>query len=263
MSEQLFNTDPGLRWLFCMTHPDDEIAIAAWIKRLTSAGADVHMSWTHSIPVREEEARAVAESLGTPQGNLIFHCATDGHVCDEVRELLPKFRKVIADIAPDRVVCGAFEQGHLDHDATNFLVNHSFNGPVIEVPLYHTYLTKLQRLNRFADPVGEDVIELTQEERDLKLQIAKSYPSQNIWSVLVWYEIYCGLTLGPGKLRRTERMRWQTKQSYLRPNLPAKLANKVARSEPWRQWLAAVGPVALELAEDRATLVAHGRAMLS
>ena len=46
----LFDADIGERWLFCMTHPDDEISICAWIRRLTDAGVDVFLSWTHSTP---------------------------------------------------------------------------------------------------------------------------------------------------------------------------------------------------------------------
>ena len=46
--------------------------------------------------------------------------------------LLSSFRAMMARVKPDRVVCGAFEQGHLDHDATHWLVTHSFDGPVFE-----------------------------------------------------------------------------------------------------------------------------------
>src|SRR5438445_654803 len=64
--------EPGFRWLFCLTHPDDEIAIGAWIRRLTKSGCDVFLSWSHDTPIREEEARAAAEMLGVPQNRLIM-----------------------------------------------------------------------------------------------------------------------------------------------------------------------------------------------
>jgi LmbE family N-acetylglucosaminyl deacetylase len=260
---KVFDPDPSLRWLFCLTHPDDEISIAAWIKRLTEAGADVYMSWTHDTPEREAEARAVASMLGVPQENLIFHHAKDGHVVSAIWDLLPRFQEMMGDVKPDRVACGAFEQGHIDHDATNFLVNHSFSGPILEIPFYHPYTRRIQRINRFADVEGEEVVELSLEEQELKLNVAKSYPSQNIWKVLFWYEIFRKATLQKGPMRSTERMRWQTHKAFLKPNLPEPLRTKVRNSDQWHRWIMTVGPIALELAEDRETLVGHGKALLS
>ncbi|MEA2552601.1 MAG: hypothetical protein QOJ65_777, partial [Fimbriimonadaceae bacterium] len=152
-----FDTNPKLRWLFCMTHPDDEISICAWIRHLTQQGNEVHISWTHSNPTREAEARAVSLLLGVPNKHLHFLHSTDGRIPEEMPILLRKFQNLMDEVRPDRVCCGAFEQGHLDHDATNFLVRHSFHGPIFEIPFYHTYLTRFQRLNRFAHPAGEEV----------------------------------------------------------------------------------------------------------
>ena len=254
-----FDADGCVRWLFCFTHPDDEIAVCAWIKRLVNAGAEVFISWTHDTPVREAEARAVAELLGVPADRLFFHHAKDGHVCEQVRDLLPAFKEMMRRVAPDRVACAAFEQGHLDHDATNFLVNHSFDGPVFEFPLYHAYDRKLQTINRFAAPLGEDVIELDPEEQRLKVEVARRYPSQNIWRLLCLYEAYRILTLRPALLKRTERLRLQTHVAFLKPNLPTRLRRRVQRSPQWLRWVMTVGPVALELADSRESLVSHGR----
>jgi LmbE family N-acetylglucosaminyl deacetylase len=236
----IFDLDPNTTWLFCMTHPDDEISICAWIHRLVRSGAKVHMSWTHSNPVREAEGRAVAELLGVSQHELSFFAATDGDACEEIEKLLPKFRELMEQVGPDHVCCGAFEQGHIDHDTTNFLVNRSFDGPVLEVPFYHTYLTRLQTLNRFSDPRGEEILELDLDEQRLKTTVARQFPSQNIWSVLLWYEIYQNARLRPMVLAKTERMRWQTHRNFRTPNHPARLAERVARSPLWIKWLRAI-----------------------
>jgi hypothetical protein len=139
-------------------------------------------------------------------------------------------------VHPDRVVCGAFEQGHLDHDATNYLVNATFGGTVLEVPFYHAYLRRFQRLNRFANPSGQEIIDLDIDEQHFKKHIARQYPSQRIWTNLVWYEIYQGVRLKAIELPKTERMRVQTHRDWLTPNLPPSLSRRVIRCANWRRW---------------------------
>lgn len=219
-----------------MTHPDDEISICAWIHRLTGAGAEVWMSWTHDTPVREFEARAVAYTLGVREDRLFFHGAPDGVVCEHMQELLPRFKLMMGQVNPDRVVCGAFEQGHIDHDATNWLVSHSHGGAIFEVPFYHTYLTRFPKVNRFADPTGCETIELDTEERELKKRVAKSYPSQRIWLNLMAADLRSRLT-GEGSLLTSERMRPQTHKDFRTPNLPPDLASRVEKSKLWKRWL--------------------------
>ena len=194
------------------------------------------MSWTHSKPIREEEGRRVARLLGVPQENLTFFGATDASVCDEITELLPKFQKMMEKTKPDRVCCGAFEQGHLDHDATNFLVNATFKGPVLEIPFYHTYLSRLQKINRFSDPRGQEIILLDENEQLLKKSIARQYPSQNIWSVLLWYEAWQVASFKPIVLAKSERMRLQIHRDFRSPNHPKPLARRIIRSQKWRRW---------------------------
>ncbi|MEI8281803.1 MAG: PIG-L family deacetylase [Armatimonadota bacterium] len=224
------------RWLFCMTHPDDEISICAWIKRLTANGNEVYISWTHSTPVREAESRRVASLLGVAQENLFFHGATDGRVGGEFKELMPVFQSMIGQVQPDVIACGAFEQGHPDHDTTNVLVNTVFSGEVLEIPFYHTYATKLQAMNSFSDPTGQSVLLLSPEEVRLKRQIAKLFVSQNIWSVLLWFEIWHVLQGRRSHLSSREIMRPQGHKLFRVPNHPPGLAKRVEQSETWRTW---------------------------
>ncbi len=224
------------RWLFCMTHPDDEISICAWIRRLTENGNEVYISWTHSNPIREAESRKVAEFLGVPQTHLFFHGASDGKVGAEFKELLPAFRDMISSVRPDVIACGAFEQGHPDHDTTNVLVNTVFDGDVLEIPFYHSYATKLQQINSFSDPTGQSAIRLTTEEAKLKRQVAKMFVSQNIWSVLLWFEIWQALQCRRSYLSSREVMRLQKHTLFRVPNHPPSLGSKIEQSETWRTW---------------------------
>jgi hypothetical protein len=248
-----FDFDPQLRWMFCMTHPDDEISICATIRRLVRNGNIVYLSWTHSNPVREKEARAFAKLVGVPEERLRFFGATDGSVCDEIPRLLPQFEAWMREARPDRVCCGAFEQGHIDHDATNYLVYRSHDGPIFEIPFYHTYLTRIQTLNRFSHSEGESTIELDRDEQDFKRQVAKGYPSQNIWSVVFWYEIYQIVRLRGMQLAKSERMRPQRHFDYTKPNHPPALSKVIERSSTWQRWLVAMSRVPTEAVAVAAT----------
>jgi len=223
-----------------MTHPDDEISICAWIKRLCDAGAEVHINWTHSNPVREREARRVAAILGVPEPNLTFMHGVDGKVCEDMAAMLPKFQEMIETVKPDRIACGAYEQGHLDHDATNWLVNHSFSGPVFEIPFYYPYSRRLQTMNSFSLYEGVERIGLTPIEAKLKIKVAKAYESQNIWSVLWWYEAWHYTKLKPAQLRKRELMRLQGNTDFRSPNHPDPIRREIEACASWIRWIRAV-----------------------
>jgi LmbE family N-acetylglucosaminyl deacetylase len=240
----LFDFESDRRWLFCMTHPDDDISIAATIRRLVTAKKEVFLSWTHATPIREMEARQTAALLGVHDDHLFFHNSTDGSTCEELKVLLPKFKDMVRHCLPDVVVCGAFEQGHLDHDATNWLVNHSFSGPVYEVPFYHTYLRpKFQKMNSFSSTQGQEILRLNRDEWQLKLDVAKSYRSQNIWQVLLAYEALQTITFQKVELRKREIMRLQTHLEFRTPNHPEHLRQKLAAHPTWHRWLRALDMV--------------------
>jgi len=240
-----FDSDPRHRWLFCFTHPDDEIALAAWMRRLASSGAEVWAGWSVSNPTREAEARAVMRFLGVSEARLFFFDAPDGDACEHLASLQGRWAEAMMLSNPSRVVVCAFECGHLDHDSTNYAVTHavadiSGECEVYEFPIYHTYLTRVPVLNRFADSTGEEVLSLLPEEWSLKREVSRMYPSQNIGSLLVWYTFWSWARLRPAALCRTERMRRQTHFDYLRPNLPEPLRSRVEHSAKWLRWVRCV-----------------------
>ncbi len=242
---KLFDPDPNLRWLFALTHPDDELAIAAWIRRLALAGAEVHLSWTTSNPERRWEARDAARSLGVPEDRLHFLPGLDRAVETQLESLLPVVRALVEAVEPDRIVVGAFEQGHLDHDSTNFLfARATADGNAIgllETPLYHAYCQPIPTLNRFAAPSPtESTLPLAPIEIEFKKALARSYPSQNIWGNVLLYRVLQILRGEKETIGTVERLRLQTHFDFRAPNLPAPLAARVIRTARWRRWLAAM-----------------------
>lgn len=235
-----FDVGQGERVLFAFSHPDDEMVVAAFLQRLTQQGTPAQFCWLHSTPVREEESRAAMSVLGLAGDYLTFLSAPDGKILESIPEIEPEVRALIERFRPTRVVTQAFEQGHIDHDATNFIVHRCFDGPIFEVPCYHTYLTRVPRILRFADPVGEETIELTQDERRMKKGLVRLYGSQSLRRNLMLYKILFGMTFRDTAFFAKERMRLQGQIDYTRPNLPEPTASKVATSATWRHWRQAV-----------------------
>lgn len=243
---KLFDPDLRLRWLFCLTHPDDELAIAGWIRRLARSGVEVHLSWTTASPERRWEAIEAAERLGVVRERLHFLSGRDREVETQLSRLFPEFQDLVSQVHPDRIVAGAFEQGHLDHDATNFLLakaaaGHSSETVLLETPFYHAYCQVIPTMNRFASPSErEEELTLDAEERAFKVELARVYQSQNIWGNLLLYGLLERLRGAAEPLGAVERLRVQTHFDFTIPNLPPALAARVLRTSRWQRWSAAV-----------------------
>ena len=239
-----FEVGAGERVLFALCHPDDEMAVIAFMRRLRATGIPVRVTWSHSTPIRQEESTAVMERIGIDESALTFFGAPDKGITEGLQELRERMGAVVGSFKPTRVVTHAFEQGHLDHDATNLLVNLCFNGPVYEAPYYHTYMTKFPVINRFSDPLDEECIDLSREEQAFKRSLIEMYPSQTIARNVRAYEFFHALTMRKARMFERERLRLQTHKDFLTPNHPPALAGRVAQSEPWAAWVRAVAEVA-------------------
>jgi LmbE family N-acetylglucosaminyl deacetylase len=231
-----FEVGQGERVLFAFTHPDDELAVAVFMRRLAQQGTEVRALWTHSTPVREAESRAAMREVGFAQETLTFFDAPDGNVIGSVRKLRDGVCRIVTDFKPTRVVTHAFEQGHIDHDATNLTVNLCYDGPVFEAPYYHTYLTRFPVLYKFSNPQGEEMTDLTEDERRLKKRMTRMYPSQTLRRNVIVYDLLHALTFRRPPLFVSERMRLQTHTDFLCPNHPEPLASRVRASETWQRW---------------------------
>ncbi len=230
-------TPPNGPVLFCMTHPDDEISICVTIKRMVEAGVPTFLSWTHHTPIRKREALAFAAEVGLSAEHTFFHDGTDGDVCLEMAKLFPSFQEMVDQVQPVRVYAGAFEQGHLDHDATHRLAYAAFGKPLVEIPFYFSYYRRYQQFNRFSETRGEQILTLTAKERVFKRQVAKSYPSQNIWRLLVGAEIVETLLGRRPYLDSTERVRLQATFDYRSPNHATLLKHRIQASKSWEKWI--------------------------
>ncbi len=232
-----FDLSPKTTWLFCMTHPDDEIFIITWIKRLIENGNKVYISWTHSNSIRKLESIQVGQLLKIPEEHLFFHEGTDGSIASEMIILKENFQNMIDIVKPDRIACGAFEQGHIDHDATNFLVSLCYQGPIFEIPFYHTYLTRFPALNKFSDSSNEEKIFLTKNEATFKKKAVKMYPSQNIARNVFAHEYLKKCFLKTPEFFHIERLRKQPDIDYSKPNHSNMIRRKLQNHKTWKCWI--------------------------
>ncbi len=238
-----FDDNLNLKWLFCLTHPDDEIFIASWIKQLTSKGCQVYLSWTHHTHLRKKESILAAKILGVPEENLFFLDGRDGYILEDIPNLQDSFNKIIQDIKPDRIACGAFEQGHIDHDATNFMVNQIYDGPIFEIPFYHTYLTMFPKVGTFLNRDNIEVRYLNSSDRITKKNVLNVFRSQSIKLNILAYELKEKLLLNGGNFFKREEMRLQTHKNFMRPNYPDAIGELLKQNKVWARWIDVISKI--------------------
>ena len=236
----VFCPDPSNRWGFIFPHPDDEIAIIGWMSWLVSHGIAVSAIWMHSTPIREAESRVVMARAGV--SDLTFLQAPDGELTETWRTFEPELATWLRSRVITHPVTVAYEQGHLDHDVTNWLVNRNAGVPVREVPLYHPYSRKILRANTFAGQGNADTRALSSDDFHLKCSLLSSYPSQRIGSILRTYRAVHRLLGNPDPFR-TEKMRIQTWTDFAAPNHADPLRQEILKSPRWSRWITAIKDV--------------------
>lgn len=238
-----FQVSADERVLFAFTHPDDETAVAAFIWRLQREGVPLRVLWTHSTPIRESESRDAMSKIGVGGDQLSFLGGKDGAIMNEIPRLRDEISATVEEFEPTRIVTHAFEQGHLDHDATNLMVHLTYDGPTFEVPFYHTFLARFPVIYRFSSSEGEQILELNKVEVAMKWEMLRCYPSQTIERNIKLYYLAKRLGLRKQDLLSSERLRLQTHFDFRSPNHPEETANKIVASDAWRLWLRAVEEV--------------------
>lgn len=134
--------------LVVAAHPDDEIAgLGGWIASLPTRrhvqfcfltdgaprsrrywAADFRGSRAEYRRLRRHEARTVAAALQVPAAHLVFGPSVDLELFRGLRPAGALLSKLAARLKPATVLAPAYEGGHPDHDAANFLAAQIFAG---------------------------------------------------------------------------------------------------------------------------------------
>lgn len=231
-----FDDNPNLRWLFCFPHPDDELAIAIWMRRLSQAGAHMTLVWVHSNPVRKAETLNALAILGIEACECHFLEIPDSTFAEQALTIADRIAPILDKGKFDRIGVPSFEQGHPDHDTVNLVVGLLSKTPTVEFPLYHCY-PGYQRLNTFPD--GEfETLSITASELELKKRALKAFKSQTIWRNVVVFTLLQRLIGRNPRYLTSEVARIQGDLDYSQPNLPAPMAERVKGSRRWKKWIA-------------------------
>ena len=231
-----FDDNPAHSWTFFFAHPDDELAVGAWMNHLVKIGCEVRASWAHCSAVRREESLAAMEIVGLLPVELAFGTLPDGQFDRNMIDLDSWVRDVVERFPADRYVSVAFEQGHLDHDSLNLMVNR-WTGPAhLEFPMYWHYARTWQRIGEFADPSGEEKWALSPDQADMKRHMLACFESQTVARNVAAYELFARLTGQDSPLFLTERLRQVATRDYLQPVHREPIRSRILRSRRWARW---------------------------
>lgn len=235
-----FDDNPELSWTFFFAHPDDELAVGAWMNHLVKQGCEVRASWAHSTAIRKAESIQAMEYVGLLPVECAFGNLPDGEFDRNMLDLDSWVRDVIEQFPADRYVSVAFEQGHLDHDSLNFMV-HRWAGPAhLEFPMYWHYARTWQRIGEFADPTGEEQWPMGFDQTELKKRMLDCFESQTVARNVAAYEIFARLTRRDSPLYQTERLKRVALRDYRQPVHPEPIRSRLLKSNRWHRWETAI-----------------------
>jgi LmbE family N-acetylglucosaminyl deacetylase len=195
--------DEGQKIMVFVAHQDDEaIGAATIMSRGIRNGGEVELVVTtdgapkefghgdFEAEVRKQETIKAMSILGVPEDNIRFMGYDDrGFIWEiDVDEEIASVASIIAEEQPTQVYVHAYEGGHIDHDATHYIVSQAISQSgvkpkVYEFPEYNGY--------RWGEPIPSEndlvdnekyptvTLNLTEEEKELKKEVLKQYVSQH------------------------------------------------------------------------------------
>lgn len=193
------NLSDNAIYLFLFAHPDDDTFIAGTMRTLVRRGAEVHAAWLTSGDFlgqserREKELWDAVEVLGLREDQVHLLRMPDLRLVSRLDEAVKSVCDLVSKLKPDKIFADAFEGGHPDHDAVNFLayeacVRTGINAELFEFPLYNgtgPFLHWRWRINRF--PSGGPTVlhtPLSEDSIACKHQMMKIY-ARSQWMFMI------------------------------------------------------------------------------
>ncbi|MFH0823171.1 MAG: PIG-L family deacetylase [Pseudomonadota bacterium] len=203
--------EPNTRYMFLFAHPDDDVFICGTMRALIEAEADLTGVWLTSggflggSEARETELAAAMEVLGLGREGIRLLRLPDLGLVSGLEGYADTLAQVMSETRPDVIFVTAFEGGHPDHDAANFMAFEAsarigIKPRIFEFPLYNGSGPRRHwrwRINRFPDdgvpvfhtPLPGDVLRR-------KYCIMRKYSSQ--WMYMIPARLACRRIGEPG-----------------------------------------------------------------
>jgi len=193
-----------------VAHQDDEaIGATTIMSRAVKSGAEVTVVITtdgspeefgygqSQTDIRNAETKSAMSLIGIPEDHIVFLGYDDlGFIFEiDLEREIEKIMQLIMERMPTHVFVHAYEGGHIDHDATHYMVMTALKRLRKLNPDYKPKIYEFPEYNRFAwgGPIPEDedmvdnkeypliTLTLTEEESRLKKDVLKCYRSQHVF----------------------------------------------------------------------------------
>lgn len=181
------------RVLLIAAHPNDEFGIAATLRGYVDGGDEVWVAWfarddrEDVWELRRAEGHRAMALVGIAENHLLEPALPAVGLASQLPEVVDAARTLRSSIQPDLVYVPAFEGGHPDHDALNFVAWEAFAVDGVEVrefPIYHRaekrhWLGRVPAFGRLLPGIAEpDVARLTPGQRGFKRGLWRVYRTQ-------------------------------------------------------------------------------------
>ncbi|HMK34149.1 MAG TPA: PIG-L family deacetylase [Desulfomonilaceae bacterium] len=194
LEDDALNGNPHLSTdLFLFAHPDDDVFVAGTMSMLVKAGHTVHAAWLTSGDARGDPAMREAELckamriVGVAESGIHLLRLPNRGLLGILPTAAEKVAKIVVQLNPERIFTTAYEGGHIDHDALNFLTRMAYQqtgsrAGLYEFPLYNRsgpFYFWWWRINTFY-PCMEEVVysRLTETAVRIKHLAMREYASQ-------------------------------------------------------------------------------------
>lgn len=177
------------RYLFILTHPDDEIFICSFINKLIQKGKKVNILYVTSgdyhgcelCLIREKETTKCANSLGLSTRNLHFLRISESDLLLRTCENRNTIMNEITKIVPDCIITHEYEGGHTGHDIVSFTswsIAKELKTYIYCFPAYYGW-PENRTWNKFIPPKrSTEIVLLSKKMKQCKNNLINTYESQ-------------------------------------------------------------------------------------
>jgi len=174
-------------YLLVIPHPDDEVNCAALLARILQQGKGLSVvlitngSAGQNADLRASEMKRSLDAIGLAPEQFHTLNVPEEKLLQSFPQTLDNLKDIVNETQPDCLLTLDFDGGHEGHDASNFLaskaIEHSTTDQIV-FPDYHFRNMERYGLEFLPDRNPDYQIELTDQEKDLKIALLEAHAGQ-------------------------------------------------------------------------------------